>query len=248
MKTRYITCLLIIILAFCFSGCAQKTFGGKLIDADTLKPIEGAAVVAVWDKERPSPAGTLSYFKYAKESLTDKDGEWSITGPAWYSGGYGLFRLFLGLTVGVMSKPHMIYYKPGYRDVQSFSAYPYIDKEQNLEGIILSRQGETREEREIYRQKYRGRKVPFIPVKDPEKKLRNLKFSFKYPENVRTIQRKTEYVEADYVVRGFTKAETREERNVAIPGRPTSNVKKLPILNKLIQEEIEWLYGKSRRR
>ncbi len=217
MQTRHITCLFIILLVFCFSGCAQyakKTFRGKLIDADTLKPIEGAVVVAAWYKARPTPAGDSTYFKYAKETLTDKDGEWSITGHAGYQGKSELHELFLGLTIGVMRKPSMIYYKPGYtREVPGgFAAYAYIDKEKNLEGIILIHMGETWDDVRAYSHKYRGRNIPFIPVKDPDEKLKNLEFSFKYPENVRTIWRKTEYTEADYVVRGLIKAKTREER------------------------------------
>jgi hypothetical protein len=237
MQTRHITCLFIILLVFCFSGCAQyakKTFRGKLIDAETLKPIEGAVVVASWYKARPTPAGDSTYFKYAKETLTDKDGEWSITGPAGYQGKPGLYKLFLGITVGAIEEPYIIYYKPGYRNTRSFLAYPYIDKKRDLEGIVLIRKGETMEEYEAYNRKYDlVTDTPFISVKDPEEKLRNLEFSFKYPENVKTIWRKTEYVEADYVVRGLIKAKTREEMLRAMGGLRIFG----PITSKIYNEE-----------
>ena len=53
-------------------------FEGKVIDADTKSPVEGAAVLAVYYKEVPSIAGSNSYAIDAQETLTDKNGEFKI--------------------------------------------------------------------------------------------------------------------------------------------------------------------------
>lgn len=51
---------------------------GKIIDAETKEPIEGAVVVAVWDKVYATPAGDNSYFFDAIETLTDREGKFFI--------------------------------------------------------------------------------------------------------------------------------------------------------------------------
>jgi len=77
--------LTMAMLPLCLMGAdlfGNVTFRGKVIDADTLKPIEGAVVVATWDKCWPGiGAGELCSFKMVKEAQTDANGEWSITGP-----------------------------------------------------------------------------------------------------------------------------------------------------------------------
>ncbi len=221
----------------------DKTFQGKLIDAETLKPIEGAVVVAVWRKTRAMFIDTFSKFKDAKETLTDKNGEWYITGPEGDED-KDIPTLLHFIGIYMTEKPSFLYYKPGYRrDVRGgFSAYPYIVKEHNLEGIVLVRVGETKQERREFKKKYPVG-VPFIPVKDPEKKLRNLDFSFKYPENIKTVGLKRGK-KAPYRVIGLRKAKTREERRKAIPSRPANDIEALPLLNALLREEDERLYGR----
>ena len=51
---------------------------GTVIDAETKEPIEGAVVVAVWQKVYATPAGDNSYFFDAIETLTDKDGKFIV--------------------------------------------------------------------------------------------------------------------------------------------------------------------------
>lgn len=221
----------------------DKTFQGKIVDAETLKPIEGAVVVAVWRKSRAMFIDTFSKFKDAKETRTDKNGEWSITGPEGDED-KAVPTLLYFVGIYMTEKPSLIYYKPGYRgDIRGgFSAYPYIVKEHNLEGIVLVRVGETKQERKKFKKKYPGG-VPFIPVKDPEKKLRDLDFSFEYPENVKVVGRKRE-MKTPYRVIGLRKAKTREERLEAMrftaPG-------KLPLVHKMQWEERERLLGPDRR-
>jgi len=52
---------------------------GKVIDAETKEPIEGAVVLAVWQKVYASPTGRHHYFFDAIELLTDKNGAFIIS-------------------------------------------------------------------------------------------------------------------------------------------------------------------------
>ncbi len=75
------------ILFYIFNaGCAYSfieydgTYKGKVIDADTREPIEGVVVLGVWYKEYPGAAGAVSKYYDAKETITDKNGEFEIPG------------------------------------------------------------------------------------------------------------------------------------------------------------------------
>lgn len=248
MSLRTIAGLITLLLLANQSACAaDRTFRVKLIDAETLKPIEGAVVVAVWRETQAFLIASTTDFKDAKETLTDKNGEWSITGPGGQEVPEWPDPLYLVGLRHITGSPEIIYYKPGYRrDTRGgFSAYPYIDQERNLEGIALNRYGETWEEIRKHSEQFPRDSLRFIPVKDPEKKLRELDFSFQYPGNLQIIQRRTEYSKANYKVIGLKKAKTREERLDAMrftaPG-------KLPLADKMQWEERELLLGPSRRR
>jgi len=131
------------------------------------------------------------------------------------------------------------------REITVFSGVSKVKS--NLEGIVLIRSGETREEREEFRKKYHNGFVPFIPVKDPEKKLRDLNFSFEYPDNVRKVggQSGQRGVGPVYNVIGLKKAKTREER---LDAMRFSTGKELPLASKMEREERERLWPKRRRK
>jgi len=86
-----------------------KTFRGKVIDADTKEPIEGAVVVAEWQTETTTPTATHTNLKDVKEVLTDKNGEWSINGLRGHGPIPGL-SLFIPYT----KEPKFTIFKPGY--------------------------------------------------------------------------------------------------------------------------------------
>ena len=78
---------ILIIIAFwvstAFASSANLYYSdgpwkGKVIDVETKEPIEGAVVVAIWEKVYVSPTGDHSYFYDAVEVLTDKDGNFFI--------------------------------------------------------------------------------------------------------------------------------------------------------------------------
>lgn len=232
---------------------ANRTFKGKLIDADTLKPIEGAVVMAIWYKTRAFFIDSETDFKEAKETLTDKNGEWSITGPegSAHKAFPGCFQ-YIGIFIRTV--PHFRFYKPGYRQAGSlgeFSAITYVDKKHNVEGIILIRPGNTWEESSKFNKKY-GPVWPLIPVRNPEEKLRNLDFSFQYPEKVKRVatqmpKQPDKYLRYwTYTVKGLKKAETREERLNATHFR--TEIENMPLIHKLINEERKRLGLKPRGR
>jgi len=231
---------------------ADVTYQGKVIDADTLEPIEGAVVVAVWNEERATIAGADTRFKDAKETLTDRNGDWGISGP---KGETDNMNPYTSLLLGkyYLRDPYFIIYRPGYWGIGTFAlpggftAYPYIDRDHNLEGIVLIRPGDTWGEVKKFYKKYSIGSVPFITVKDPERKLRDLNFSFVYPENVRKVgwQKGIEPFNV-YTVTGLKKAKTREERLKAMSF--SVGEKALPILDKMQSEERERLLGPLRRK
>ena len=241
--------LLIIFVIVAQKGCSADhiTYKGKVIDADTLKPIEGAVVVAVWYKTRSMLIESQTVFKYSKEILTDKNGEWSITGPEDYYNKKSLVYLsYIGIYA--TTSPEITIYKPGYRnsrDYGTFNALPYVLKQFNVEGIVLIRPGNTLEEARKYYEKYQGA-WPYIPVKDPEKKLRDLDFSFKYPEDVKTVGGRNEMDGFQvYTVVGLKKAETRKERLDAFSYSAPGD---LPIRHKMAWEERERYFGPEGRK
>ena len=76
-----------IIIGFLFllQGCIYAvrydgTYNGKVIDADTGQPLEGTVVLGVWYTVLPTVAGGVSSYYDAKETLTDKNGEFEIPG------------------------------------------------------------------------------------------------------------------------------------------------------------------------
>src|SRR3990172_5665269 len=89
-------------------------FHGKVIDADTRQPIEGAVVVASWSEETATIAGPSSRSKDVKETLTDKNGNWAIKGLRGRKG-EKLTDMFTFVTGTYYTRPpEFIVFKPGY--------------------------------------------------------------------------------------------------------------------------------------
>lgn len=77
--------LAIICLTVFLPGCAHPLrydgpYKGRVIDSDTREPIEGVVILGTWYTEHFSPAGPTHDFYDAKETVTDKNGEFSISG------------------------------------------------------------------------------------------------------------------------------------------------------------------------
>jgi hypothetical protein len=84
-KILLISLLIFLVLSFmsCYGFAVIRKDGpyeGRVIDADTDKPIEGVVVLGVWYKEHPGPGGAVSEYYDAMETVTDKNGEFKING------------------------------------------------------------------------------------------------------------------------------------------------------------------------
>lgn len=84
---------------------SKLEFRGRVIDAETKQPIEGAVVVVLYYKRSTfdlNPGGTSSYVTKVKETLTDKNGEFYF--PS--------YSEFMGFNEDVGAR--FVFFKPGY--------------------------------------------------------------------------------------------------------------------------------------
>jgi hypothetical protein len=115
MNKRILQALFISLLMFLLIGVSacEKKYSGKIIDTDTKEPIEGAVVVASWVKARATIAGDDTNFYDVKETLTDKEGRWTIEGRKGNCGALLPSALKL-VGISCIRKPTFIVFKPGY--------------------------------------------------------------------------------------------------------------------------------------
>ncbi len=106
-----VTIICFIFILISVYAC-ERTFHGKVVDADTKEPIEGAVVVAHWSESTATIEGGHQRFKDVKEKLTDINGEWEVSGA---KGDRFIARLF-ALIPGIYytEEPEFIIFKPGY--------------------------------------------------------------------------------------------------------------------------------------
>lgn len=85
MKTRLLTAMFFLILGAttCHASWLiyhKPEFKGKVVDLDTGEPIEGAVVIAIYQKKTLNPP-VEDYVSsiHAKETLTDQNGEFRIS-------------------------------------------------------------------------------------------------------------------------------------------------------------------------
>lgn len=108
MKVRVATITLTLLLMLA-SGCAivhrYGPYYGKVADAETKEPLEGAAVLVECNTQSYGPGGSNDNYVDAQETVTDKNGEFRI--PAftiWTFRPLQNFASYVGFTI----------FKPGY--------------------------------------------------------------------------------------------------------------------------------------
>jgi hypothetical protein len=75
-RTIFITVIFItVICSGCYAGIT-----GKVVDAETQQPIEGAVVLVEWTKTKGVPGMTHTESAKVIEAVTDKDGKVAISG------------------------------------------------------------------------------------------------------------------------------------------------------------------------
>ena len=113
MKRMLLLFILIVWGSICSSAYAA-TFKGRVLDADTREPIEGAVVVAVWHEATATISGESTRLKDVRETLTDKNGEWTMEGPTGKWGG-SVTAIYTFLTGSYYTRPpEFIVFKPGH--------------------------------------------------------------------------------------------------------------------------------------
>lgn len=138
MKTFLCMSLVIVILLSAspaFSGgwliYHDSPYKGKVVNAETNEPIEGAAVVAVWYLERYGGlGGPVARFLNAKETITNKNGDFVI--PSMFA--------FHWWPFASLDEPNVSIFKPGYSGTK-------IYRYRMSEGNIKLKKTRTREER-----------------------------------------------------------------------------------------------------
>ena len=106
------------LLLISTTGCAyeQGPWHGKVIDAETKQPIEGAAVVAVFTKGYIALGSYVGgVFLDAKETLTDKNGEFKIPSVIYLE-----IPFFREIQIG----PEFTIFKPGYGSFPQYQVSP----------------------------------------------------------------------------------------------------------------------------
>jgi len=76
--------LLVVFALFFLQGCLylvryEGTYRGKIIDEVTGTPLEGVVILATWYREYATPAGAMYKYYDARETVTDKNGEFSLS-------------------------------------------------------------------------------------------------------------------------------------------------------------------------
>lgn len=214
----------------------STTYSGKMVDADTLEPIEGAVVAIAWYSE-----GGYSLWENlegAKETLTDKNGEWVLKGPIrrrfWCK---DTFWHIVSYIKNVAGRFEIVWFKPGYQEGWYFEAYPHRLSKNGEEGIVLKRKGDIY--KKFVKEQPTYNTQPFIPANNPEKKLKYLDFSFTYPDEFQTVTSVTkDGVLERYTVRGLKKAITWNEIRHSTAFNPPGSKRKTPIFHKMIDEAI----------
>jgi hypothetical protein len=79
---KLLASLLLLAAILGLPGCAvyhhYGPYMGKVVDAETGEPIEGAAVLAVYKTQSYTLAGSISHFLDAQEVVTDQNGEFTV--------------------------------------------------------------------------------------------------------------------------------------------------------------------------
>ena len=106
----------LVFLCFFLSGCGYyRTITGTVVDAETMKPIEGAVVMVEWTKQ--TGMGEFYNTKSYKviEKVTDKNGKVEID---------GMFALIGMVPFITINAPDIAVYNPGYVTWSSRAIFP----------------------------------------------------------------------------------------------------------------------------
>ncbi|MEW6053485.1 MAG: hypothetical protein AB1552_06820 [Nitrospirota bacterium] len=134
MKTISLLLMIVLLIAASMTttAFAGGPWKGKIIDIETKEPIEGAVVLAIWQRAYRTPAGDNTYFYKAKEVLTDKEGRYEI--PAYTP-------INLLPIISYIREPEFFIFKPGYLSLSG----------RHLEENVIDNSSEFKRNKKIYR-------------------------------------------------------------------------------------------------
>jgi len=249
------------------SSCAgwllyhKPTYRGKIVDAETKKPIEGAVVVAVYRKQTliSGPGGGYSTIIKIRETLTDEKGEYYI--PTYFT---------IIQPLSIEDDVNFIIFKAGYGSVTQSLYDSMFVVSATPEGLFFlhgaskaiwnrfveKKKMEFEEWKKTLPEEQRVRLVfglgarylPFIPMENAKERLQSLNVPFfTIPDDIdidtlnwyRSEEGKR--LKIEYQVIGIAKLNTWEER------RKTNRIDistiewRWPLLHEAIKKEEEWL-------
>jgi len=117
MKNVFAVLITFCVLLTTATGCSSYSRGpwsGRVIDSETKQPIEGAAVVMVWQTQQEGGFAAVFHYLDSEETLTDKDGKFEI-GAKSFTQTRGLSKVY---------GPKMVIYKPGYGSYPGYQVIP----------------------------------------------------------------------------------------------------------------------------
>lgn len=115
--------------AFWWMGYHKPAFNGRAIDAETKEPIEGAVVVAVYDKDYYAIIESNSAVIDVRETLTDKNGYFHIP-----------FYTTIVQPLSWEGLATFIIYKPGYGSYPNYRIKPPMDMPSSILEEFFSRE------------------------------------------------------------------------------------------------------------
>ena len=102
----------------------ERSFKGKVIDAETKEPIEGAVVIAQYNVNMLGPTGSHTTLTDVQEALTDKNGDFFIR---------PITKFIHPLSVGY--KTFFLIWKPGYKKEEIKDAYFFTKEPGTFEDL-----------------------------------------------------------------------------------------------------------------
>jgi hypothetical protein len=100
---------LLLFLHIVCTGCTitnkYEPYYGRVVDAETKRPIEGAAVLAVYYTQQYGLTGSVAHYADAQETVTGKNGEFKLPARRIFS---------LNVISGWDPHPRFRIFKPGY--------------------------------------------------------------------------------------------------------------------------------------
>jgi len=106
-----ISLLVLFSILMILLGCGStgivwpQTYRGRVVDANTVEPLEGAVVAIVWYKRPFITMNGPAYFHSATEGFTDPNGEFAVNGSP---------GIILNPFTSIEERPYIAIFKPGY--------------------------------------------------------------------------------------------------------------------------------------